>query len=374
VSRRVHVDLGERGYEILIGAGLPVGAAAGVRGRALVVSDSNVAPLYGAECAGRLRQNGLEPRSVTVPAGEASKSLETLARLFEEAVRSGLDRRSVVVALGGGMVGDLAGFLAATFLRGVRVIQVPTSLLAMVDSSVGGKTGVNLPQGKNLVGAFHQPAEVVAEVPWLSTLPDGEYRSGLAEVVKYGMIWDAALFRRLEEAGERLLGREAALLEDVIARCCEIKAEVVAMDEREGGVRSVLNFGHTLGHALETAAGYGQLRHGEAVALGMVYAAELSKTVRGFSEEEGQRLTALLRRLGLPADLRESGVALPWQKVREIMRADKKAGEGVPRFVLAERIGSVVFGCEVGEESLRAAFDQVAGARVGEGGARGLGK
>ena len=327
-------------------------------GPLLIVSDSNVDPLHGDRCEDVLRRRGLTVSRAVVPAGESSKSLERLAGLYETAVAAGLDRSSLVVALGGGMVGDLAGFLAATFLRGIGVAQVPTTLLAMVDSSVGGKTAVNLPQGKNLVGAFHQPVEVAADITTLRTLPDREYVSGLAEVVKYGVIWDAAFFELLERNVERLLSRDEDLLEEIVARCCEIKAEVVAVDELEAGARAILNFGHTLGHALEGVAGYGRWLHGEAVAAGMEYAARLSCALRGFPEEEERRLAELLSSLGLERACRAArrGGESSWPDLRQAMSADKKTRRGALRLVLAERLGSVVFGCEPPEEVLEEAY------------------
>ncbi|MEI6808893.1 MAG: iron-containing alcohol dehydrogenase, partial [bacterium] len=253
MSKQVHVKLGSRSYDILIGRNVTVGTSLKRRAglKAMIVSDSNVDPLYGPRCERSLRAKGFETIRVTVPAGESSKSGRMVMELYNKAAELHLDRSSCIVALGGGVVGDLAGFIAATFLRGINFIQVPTSLLAMVDSSVGGKTGINLKQGKNLVGAFYQPVEVTADLSVLKTLPRREYVSGLAEVVKYGVIRDAAFFRMLEKNADRLLRRDSGLLEEVVARCCEIKAAVVSVDEREeGGERAVLNFGHTFGHAL----------------------------------------------------------------------------------------------------------------------------
>ena len=360
MSRIVHVDLRERSYDIGIGAGLPVGLAIEdpADRRALIVSDSNVDPLYGGVCEQSLRELGLETARAVVPAGEASKNLTVVGQLYEEALRAGLDRRAVIVALGGGMVGDLAGFSAATFLRGIAFVQVPTTLLAMVDSSVGGKTGVNLEQGKNLVGAFYQPIEVTANLPTLASLPEREYRSGLAEVVKYGVIWDAELFGRLEASASALMERDLTLLEDVVARCCEIKSEVVALDEREGGVRAILNFGHTFGHALEQVGGYGKWLHGEAVALGMSYAANLSVREKGFSAADADRVMGLLRQLGLPTDLAGDAAEMDWARLHVAMAADKKTQRNIPRFVLAQKLGAVAYGCEVSEETLKDAFCQ----------------
>jgi len=358
------VDLGERSYDIRIGCGVSVGDALDPNRttRALVVSDTNVAPLHAERIEAQLGARGLEVSRVAVPAGEASKSLTCLSSLFDAALDSGLDRSSVIVALGGGVVGDLAGFAAATYLRGVRLIQVPTSLLAMVDSSVGGKTGVNVPRGKNLVGAFYQPIEVAVDLATLQTLPEREYLSGLAEVVKYGVIWDPELFALLEENAEAVLERDNALLAELVARSCAIKADVVAQDERESGLRSILNFGHTLGHALENTAGYGTYLHGEAVSLGMVYAAELSKDVRGMTGDDRDRIVALLERFRLPVCLAKGAVGVQnadWDAVRASMASDKKSLSSVPRFVLAERIGNVSFGCEVAESVLAFAFERL---------------
>lgn len=362
MSRKVHVNLAERGYDILIGHRIPIGATVdGLAGaRVLVVSDSHVDPLYGDACQRALEAGGCRVRRLAVPAGETSKSLECMARVYEAAVEAGLDRRAFMVALGGGMVGDLTGFAAATFLRGIRFLQVPTTLLAMVDSSVGGKTGVNIPGGKNLVGAFHQPVEVVADLDRLGSLPAREFASGLAEVIKYGVIWDAEFFRFLEDHAEGILRREAGLLEQVVARCCEIKAEVVAGDERETGARAILNFGHTFGHAVENVAGYGAWLHGEAVSVGMVFAAELSVRLRAFPAAEAARVKGLLARAGLPVHLGGAGAAMPWSALKAAMGTDKKSQSGTPRFVLADRIGSVVFGCEVPAEELESVYGGLA--------------
>jgi len=352
------VNLGERGYDIHIGLGLESVLESGGGGTtALLVSDTNVDPLYGDLCAGLLGERDFRVERAVVPAGEASKSLDCTKTLFDHALAGHLDRSSVIVALGGGVVGDLAGFAAGTYLRGVKLLQVPTSLLAMVDSSVGGKTGVNLPQGKNLVGVFYQPIEVAIDLGTLRTLPEREYLSGMAEVVKYGVIWDATLFRSLEENVKALRERDPEILESTVARCCEIKAEVVAMDERESGVRAILNYGHTLGHAIENVSGYGRLLHGEAVAIGMAYAGELSCRSQGFKREECDRVNRLLLELGLPCARGVLEDSVTWEALREAMAADKKARWAIPTFVLAERIGSVMFNCAVGEDVLKEAFE-----------------
>ncbi len=359
MSRTVHVDLGERGYDIHIAHGLDAVLESSGKGGALLVSDSNVDPLYGDACAAALSKRGFRVERAIVPAGEASKSLDCVETLFCHALSGRMDRASVVVALGGGVVGDLSGFVAGTYLRGVKFLQIPTTLLAMVDSSVGGKTGVNLPQGKNLVGVFYQPIEVAINLDTLHTLPDREYFSGLAEVVKYGVIWDAEFFDMLESRVQSLRERDPEALEAVVARCCEIKAEVVARDERESGVRAILNFGHTLGHAIENVSGYGELLHGEAVAIGMAYAAELSCRCKGFDRESCERVIRLLSACGLPVSRRGLDASVTWARLREAMSTDKKAQDALPTFVLAETLGSVVFKCDVSELVLRESFESM---------------
>ena len=357
MPRTVHVDLQERGYEIRVGAqignGLSTQFASGTR--MLIVTDSNVNPLYGEACEDALGKQGWLPTRTEIAPGEDSKNLDGVRRLYARALAAGLDRSSVLVALGGGVVGDLAGFVAASYMRGIGFVQIPTTLLAMVDSSVGGKTGVNLPEGKNLVGAFYQPSEVLVDLGSLRTLPEAEYVAGLAEVVKYGMIWDAVLFGKLEEEAGLLLARDSDLLEDIVARCCEIKAQIVAMDEHESGVRAVLNYGHTFAHAVEQAAGYGEWLHGEAVAVGMLYAADVSAACKAFPGAERDRLARLLVRLGLPVHTATKSPSLSWNAVREAMAKDKKTVQARTRFILSERMGSVVFGCEVEEDVLERA-------------------
>ncbi|MCX6996194.1 MAG: 3-dehydroquinate synthase [Kiritimatiellaeota bacterium] len=368
MSKLIPVRLGPRSYAIHLGAGLlealgPL-ARESVRGRnGLVVSDGHVQPLYGARAADSLRSAGFTVSAAVVPPGEASKSSAQLLALYDATLRAGLDRSGCIVALGGGVVGDLAGFLAATYLRGVALVQVPTTLLAMVDSSVGGKTGINLPAGKNLVGAFHQPALVVADINTLRTLPDREVRAGLAAVVKVGAIRDAVLFQTLESAAGGLArpwktrtAAERDRMEEIIARGCEIKAEIVAGDEREeSGLRALLNFGHTFGHAVEQVAGYGTYLHGEAVAIGMAFAARLSARLAGLPPAEADRLIGLLRGLGLPV----AAQGLAWPELRAAMGVDKKAQAHAPRFVLLGRLGAAVAGCAVPEADLEAAFRSV---------------
>ena len=353
----VRVPLGHRAYDIHIGTGL-LGSLGELcvpvcRGRAcLVVTDSNVGPLYADACLASLRASGYEPALAEIPAGEASKSTAQLDRLWGAASDAGLDRRAMIVALGGGVVGDLAGFLAASYLRGVTFVQIPTSLLALVDSSVGGKTGINLPQGKNLVGAFHQPALVLADLSLLATLPPREFSAGMAEVVKYGVIRDEPFFRWLEESFSCVQRREVAALEHIVRRSCELKAEVVGEDETETGVRAILNFGHTLGHAIEQAGGYGRWLHGEAISMGMVYAGLLSEALTGFRHADTGRLAALLRAFELPVTAPD----LSWDTLIEPMRRDKKSVARAVRFVLASQLGRVGLPQDVPADALEAAW------------------
>jgi 3-dehydroquinate synthase len=365
MSRTIRVDLGGRAYDIRIGRGVKteLTVPAGRRIAALIVSDTNVDPLYGPPWEARLRERGFDVVRAAVPAGESSKDLAVVADLCGRAADAGVDRSGMVVALGGGVVGDLGGFVAAVFLRGIRLVQAPTSLLAMVDSSVGGKTAVNLRQGKNLVGAFHQPAEVVADLDALRTLPRREFVSGLAEVVKHGVIRDRGFFERLEQRAADVTGRDPELLEELVARNCEIKAAVVATDERESDVRAILNFGHTLGHAFESVAGYGALLHGEAVSLGMSFAGRLSVRERGFGAADCERMDRLLRAMGLPVRPREAGIDLSWGDLRRAMAADKKGRDRLPRFVLIDDLGAAAHGCTVSEPLLAGTFAAWAAAR-----------
>jgi 3-dehydroquinate synthase len=345
--RTVDVSLGLRSYPIFIGSNLlprlgQLCAKLGLARRCAIISDANVARRYGKIAMASLQKAGSEPVLITVPAGETSKSLKAVQTCCDQLARHRLERKSFIVALGGGVVGDLAGFVAAVYLRGIAFVQAPTTLLAQVDSSVGGKVGVNLPAGKNLVGAFYQPRLVLCDLSALATLPMRQFRSGLAEVIKYGIIRDTALFGRLEKDLELLLERNPAVLAETVARCCEIKADVVARDEREGGLRAILNFGHTIGHAIEAVSGYGKFLHGEAIAIGQVAAAKLSVALSGLSAGEARRIEALFRRAGLPAAIQLSAR----QKARlfEAMRLDKKVRRGEIQFVLARRIGQVEAG------------------------------
>jgi 3-dehydroquinate synthase len=354
--RTVHVLLGSRSYPIYIGEKILSGlgghcARLQAGRRCAIISDRHVAPLYAKAAAASLRKSGFEPALIVAPAGEKSKSLRMVQSCCDQLARHRLERKSFIVALGGGVVGDLAGFVAATYLRGIAFVQAPTTLLAQVDSSVGGKVGVNLAAGKNLVGAFYQPRFVLCDLATLRTLPEREFRAGLAEVIKYGIIYDAALFARLEEQLPRLLGRDPEVLAAVVARCCEIKGEVVRQDETETGLRAILNFGHTIGHAIEAVSGYGRYLHGEAIAIGQVAAAKLSVRASGLPAQEAGRIERLFLRAGLPAAIKLS----PRRQTALIqaMRLDKKVSDGQIKFVLARRIGRVEPGREIPAQWIR---------------------
>jgi len=348
--RILRVPLGKRSYDIQIGTGLlaRVGvqcARLGLGCRCAIISDTNVAPRYGHSVRKALTQAGFAADLIIIPAGETAKSLRTVEACYYQLAKHRLERQSFIVALGGGVVGDLAGFAAATYLRGLPFVQVPTTLLAQVDSSVGGKVGLNLKAGKNLVGAFHQPRLVLCDLRTLNSLPPREYRAGLAEVIKYGIIYDAALFGRLERDLPRVLRRDPACLAAIVARCCEIKAQVVRQDETEGGLRAILNFGHTIGHALEAISAYGKYLHGEAIAIGQVAAAQLSARVLGMPRQDAQRIEQLFERAGLPTRVKLT--APQRRKLIAAMKLDKKVSSGEVKFVLVRRIGAVEFGQRV---------------------------
>lgn len=358
-EQTVQVDLGERAYDIVIGPGVlsEIGSRCadlfGSGRRVLLVSDANVAEYYVSGTEALLLSAGFQVEVCVLPAGEGTKSAAYLTEIWEAAVEARLDRKSLMVALGGGVIGDLAGFAAASFLRGIPFVQVPTSLLAMVDSAVGGKTGINLPQGKNLVGAFHQPSLVLADLSVLSTLPPRERQAGMAEVIKYGVIWDAEMFGFIEKQVAGIKALDGGALKYLVKRSCEIKAEVVRQDEREGGLRAILNFGHTLGHAIENVCGYGEWLHGEAISIGMVYAARVSEEVNGFPAGETERLIALLKAFELPV----SWQGMDWASLYKAMTADKKAENALPRFVLAREMGRVELPVEVGAALLKQVYD-----------------
>ncbi len=334
----VDVALAERSYPIHIGANVLQSSAIwrkAIRGRhVLVLSNTTVAPLYLQRVIAGLQ--GLDHASVILEDGEQYKSFENVARVLDALARLGASRDATLIALGGGVIGDLGGFAAACWMRGIDFVQMPTSLLAMVDSSVGGKTGVNLPAGKNLVGAFHQPRAVFIDPSTLVSLPEREFLAGLAEVIKYGAIGDKGFFCWLEAHASALLGRNPASLDQAIASSCQHKAGVVARDERELGERALLNFGHTFGHAIEVEAGYGQILHGEAVAIGMLLAAKLSSRLGLADATDAIRLQDLLQRFRLPTQVPES---LDADSLLKHMRLDKKSISGELRLILWRGIG-----------------------------------
>ena len=350
----LRVALGERAYPIHIGAGL-LDRAELYRpylsgGSAAVVTNQVVAPLYLARL-----ENALGDARVTriiLPDGEQAKSWQTLERVFDALLDARCGRDSLLVALGGGVIGDLAGFAAAVYQRGMPFLQVPTTLLAQVDSSVGGKTAINHARGKNMIGAFHQPLAVVSDVATLDTLPDRELRAGLAEVIKHGVALDAAFVAWLDDNIERLLHRERAALAYAVRRCCELKAGVVAADERESGVRALLNFGHTFGHAIEAATGYGAWLHGEAIAAGMVMAASLSRNLGLLPDEDVAKVRGLIARAGLPV----KGPAVDATELMERMATDKKAARGRLRFVVLQAIGQAALRGDIDEREVREAI------------------
>ena len=343
----VNVNLGERSYPIFVGEGLLsqvdlLKPYLG-NGRAVVITNDVVAPLYGERVKALLGDRFAE--QIVLPDGEAHKNLDVIAGIYDQLMAGKYDRQTTLIALGGGVVGDITGFAAATYQRGINFIQIPTTVLAQVDSSVGGKTGVNHPQGKNMIGAFYQPRCVVADTQLLETLPEREIKAGLAEVIKYGLIVDAKFFQWLEVHSQEVLALSSAELMQVIKVCCEIKADVVARDEREGGVRALLNLGHTFGHAIETVSGYGNLLHGETVAMGMVMAADLSHRMGWLAAEEAVRVRRVLQEnFGMPV-LPPADISV--EQYLELMASDKKAEQGKIRFILLRAIGDATLTAEI---------------------------
>jgi len=351
---RLRVELGARGYDILIGPGLIAEAGRHLKplirgGRVFVVSDQRVAALHLPILAAGLTRAGIEHHTVLLPAGESTKDFAHLARLAEELLSAGVERSSLLVALGGGVVGDVTGFAASILLRGIGFVQIPTTLLSQVDSSVGGKTGINTPQGKNLVGSFHQPRLVLADLDALTTLPRRELLSGYAEVVKYGMLGDAAFFAWLEDHGSRVVEGDLDAMRRAVAVACAGKARIVADDEREEDRRALLNLGHTFGHALEAECGYGgELLHGEAVAIGMVLAGELSVRLGLCPPADAARLARHLASVGLPTGLDAvDGVSFAPERLLAHMRKDKKVTGGRIAFVLLKGIGEAFLAKDV---------------------------
>lgn len=336
----VRVELGERSYPIEIGSGILRDLGECMKRYDLsrkisVITNPTISNLYGQNILEGLKRAGFEPFITTIPDGEEYKSLLWISHLYDELLTYRIDRRSAVAALGGGVIGDMAGFVASTYMRGIPYVQVPTTLLAQVDSSVGGKTGVNHILGKNMIGTFYQPSLVWIDIKTLETLPERELKAGIAEVIKYGVITDSELFGYLEENIEKVLRLEENALTHIIKRSCEIKADVVTRDEKEEGLRAVLNFGHTIGHAIETLTNYTTYKHGEAVAIGMIYEARVACSMGLCDKDVVRRISELIMRAGLPAEMPE----IAHEKILEVMQIDKKVKEGGIRIVLPEEIG-----------------------------------
>ncbi|MGF1613548.1 MAG: 3-dehydroquinate synthase [Gammaproteobacteria bacterium] len=353
VSVVLNVDLGDRSYPIHIGPGLLQQAGVVVshlaQKRVAIVTNNTVGPLYLDRLSQTLTSAGVAVTPIVLPDGEAYKDWPTLNVIFDELLRTRAERKTTLMALGGGVIGDMTGFAAACYQRGVPFIQVPTTLLAQVDSSVGGKTGINHPLGKNMIGAFYQPRVVLADTDTLNTLPPRELSAGLAEVIKYGLIRDRAFFQWLEANMEKLRVLDTDATRHAIYRSCAIKAQVVAEDEREGGIRAMLNLGHTFGHAIEAGMGYGHWLHGEAVAAGMVLAADASRRKHWLTEVDVERIRALVRRAGLP----DTAPDLGEDTYLDYMRHDKKVEAGTIRFVLLKEIGQAVITSDLPEADLR---------------------
>jgi 3-dehydroquinate synthase len=352
------VSLGNRSYPIYLGTGIldrlpSLLTGIGVKGKAAIVTDSNVGPLYADRVCSLLDAASLSVATSVLDAGEKHKRLSEIERLCGDFLEAGLDRDSTVFALGGGVVGDVAGYAAAGFMRGIRYVQIPTTVVAQVDSSVGGKTGVNHPLAKNIIGAFHQPSAVVIDLTLLETLPDRELRAGLAEVIKHGVIADEQLFIYMEREARPVLGKDLATLEFPVHRSCEIKSAVVSADEREQGMRAILNYGHTFGHGIEAVTHYTRYLHGEAVALGMHAAAILARNLAMVDDAFVARQEACISAYGLPVSWPE----LPVQETLQTMRRDKKVRAGTMKFVLPDRIGHVVQRTDISEKQVGAALE-----------------
>ncbi len=355
--RTVHVELGEKSYPVFLSDNWRelYEKASGylTSDKALIITDQHIYSLYCQEVEGLLQSLGVNTHTAVVPSGEASKSFKEAEKLYTKALKAGLDRKSLIIALGGGVIGDLAGFVASTYMRGVPFIQVPTSLLAQVDSSIGGKVAINHPQAKNIIGSFYQPECVLMNIRTLATLPDREMSTGMAELIKHGIIRDDNLLKWLEENMNKMMERDIQSLTEGIARSCEIKAEVVSQDEKEQGLRAILNFGHTIGHAIESISGYGVLSHGEAVSIGMVAEAYIAK-LRGLIEADYvDRMKKILISAGLPVTVPD----LDTDQLIELMRHDKKNTQGNIVFVLPTAPGQVEVFRDVTEETIIRALE-----------------
>lgn len=346
------VALGDRSYPIHIGTGLVrhsgLIASELPQNKVAIVTNTTVAKLYLAPLSEALNSNGIDTVTIVLPDGEAFKNWETLNKIFDALLTHRCERKTTLIALGGGVIGDLAGFAAAVYQRGVPFIQVPTTLLAQVDSAVGGKTAINHPLGKNMIGAFHQPRAVISDTDTLNTLPERELAAGIAEIIKYGLIRDSEFFEWLEKNIMRLLARDPDALAYAIERSCRNKAEIVALDERENGVRALLNLGHTFGHAIEAGLGFGNWLHGEAVSAGMVLAAKLSQRLGLAGQHDTERIIHILAHAGLPVTAPDLGI----ERYLELMEHDKKVEGGKIRFVLLKRIGEAFVGDSVPDAAL----------------------
>ncbi len=355
---KIRVELGERSYEILIDSNI----ISNIGGRLLrfsigkkiaVVSNPTVSELYAERVINSLKKEGFDPYLILIPDGEVYKDYFWAYHILTKLLELGFDRKSALIALGGGVIGDITGFVASLYMRGISYVQIPTTLLAQVDSSVGGKTAVNHPLGKNMIGTFWQPCLVWIDVSVLDTLPEREYLSGLAEVIKYGVIWDSEFFEMLEKNREKILNRDKTLLIEVVKRACEIKAEVVSKDERESGLRAILNYGHSVGHAIETLTGYQSYLHGEAISIGMVYEAKLSNLLGFLDKDSLERLRKIFKDYGLPVEMPP---VLDSASIIKTMLLDKKNIHGRIRMVIPESIGKMKINFEVSEEELKRVF------------------
>ncbi len=357
-TETVHVGLGARSYDVTIGSDMLCAAVQALVeqlgiSHAVIITDDNVETPHAIAVAESMSDPCGRVDLMVVDAGETSKSVSTAERLWNRLLQAGADRKTVIVAVGGGVIGDLAGFIAATFTRGLQFVQIPTTLLAQVDSSVGGKVAINLPEAKNMVGAFWQPAAVLIDTRVLATLPQREFRAGLGEVLKYGVIQDADFFAYLETHADAILSRDDQVLRYVVARCCQLKAEVVQQDEREeSGRRAILNYGHTFGHALEAATRYTQLLHGEAISIGMLCASRLAQSLGMIEPDVTARQQALLTKFALPVDV----PAVDLELILKLMQQDKKVAHGKLHFVLPTRIGHVELRAGIDADLVRAAI------------------
>jgi 3-dehydroquinate synthase len=361
----IKVDIPGNSYEITVAPGILDQLGEQMTGlklgkKVLLVSNPMIFKHYGERAIASLKNAGFDVAHCNLPPGERYKTLNSIQKIYDVALEHRLERSSTMVALGGGVVGDMTGFAAATWLRGINVVQVPTSLLAMVDSSVGGKTGVNHPQGKNLIGAFHQPSLVLIDPEVLKTLPTAEFRAGMAEVIKYGVIWDAELFTQLEASKhlDQLRYVKSDLINYILTHSCQAKADVVSQDEKESGLRAILNYGHTIGHAVESLTNYRLLKHGEAVGIGMIAAGEIAVKLGLWQKADTERQNALIKKAGLPTKL---PAGLDIAAIIDALQLDKKVKSGKVRFVLPTQIGAVKVTDEVPTDTIRQVLEEMAG-------------